>query len=213
MEEKMKLFILGATRGTGRRLIEQALDKGHQVTAFVRDPAKLGIKHANLQIVQGDVMDLIAVEQAVKGQDVVLSAIGVPPSSKDPIRAEGTRNIIRAMEKIGVRRFISLSSHGVGDTREMLPFLYKYFIVPIFLRRVFADHEVQEDYIKQSRLDWTIVRPTALTDGQRTGAYRQGVPVTEKNLKKKISRADVADFMLRQLAEDTYLRKTPTISY
>ncbi len=202
----MKLLIFGATRGTGHKLIEQALDQGHQVTAFVRDPAKLGIKHANLQIVQGDVMNSAAVEQAVRGQEVVLSAIGAPPSSKDPIRAEGTRNIIRAMEKIGVRRFISLSSHGVGDTREMLP-------VPIFLRRVFADHEVQEDYIKQSRLDWTIVRPTALTDGQRMGAYRHGVPVTEKNLKNKISRADVADFMLKQLAEDTYLRKTPTISY
>ncbi len=199
----MKLLIFGATRGTGHKLIEQALDQGHQVTAFVRDPAKLGIKHANLQIVQGDVMNSAAVEQAVRGQEVVLSAIGAPPSSKDPIRAEGTRNIIRAMEKIGVRRFISLSSHGVGDTRE----------VPIFLRRVFADHEVQEDYIKQSRLDWTIVRPTALTDGQRMGAYRHGVPVTEKNLKNKISRADVADFMLKQLAEDTYLRKTPTISY
>jgi putative NADH-flavin reductase len=213
MEEKMKLLIFGATRGTGHKLIEQALDQGHRVTAFVRDPAKLGIKHANLQIVQGDVMNSAAVEQAVKGQDVVLSAIGAPPSSKDPIRAEGTRNIIRAMEKIGVRRFISLSSHGVGDTRETLPLLYKYVIVPIFLRRVFADHEVQEDYIKQSRLDWTIVRPTALTDGQRTGAYRHCVPVTEKNHNNKISRADVADFMLKQLAEDTYLRKTPTISY
>jgi putative NADH-flavin reductase len=117
------------------------------------------------------------------------------------------------MEKIGVRRLISLSSHGVGDTREMLPLLYKYVIVPIFLRRAFDDHEVQENYIKQSRLDWTIVRPTALTDGQRTGAYRHGVPVSEKNLKNKISRADVADFMLKQLREDTYLRKTPTISY
>ncbi len=209
----MKLIIFGATGGTGRKLVEQALEQGHAVTAFARNPAKLDIKHANLQIVQGDVMNSDSVEQAVQGQDAVLSAIGAPDKSKEPVRSEGTQNIIGAMEKAGIRRFISLSTIGIGDSREMLPFYYKYILVPLFLRHAFADHEVQENYIKESRLDWTIVRPAALTDGNRTGAYRQGFPVSEKNLKLKISRADVADFMLKQLTDDTYLHQTPGVSY
>jgi putative NADH-flavin reductase len=209
----MKLLIFGATRGTGYELIEQALGRGHQVTAFARDPGKIEIRHENLEVIQGDVLDPGSVERAVKGMEVVLSAIGAPPSSKDPVRSEGTRNIVRAMERFGVRRFISLSTHGVGDTRGTLPPLYKYILVPIFLRRVFADHEVQENYIRESHLDWTIVRPTALTDGRRTGSYRHGFSAAERNLKNKISRADVADFMLAQLSGNAYLRKTPALSY
>ncbi len=209
----MKIIIFGATGGTGRKFAEQALEQGHIVTAFARNPAKLDVKNANLQIVQGDVMDSAAVGQAVQGQDAVLSAIGAPSSSKEPVRSEGTRNIIRSMEKAGIQRFISLSTLGVGDSREMLPFLYKYILVPLFLRHAFADHEIQENYIKGSRLDWTIIRPAALTDGNRTGAYRHGFPISEKNLKLKISRADVADFMLKQLAEAAYVHKTPGVSY
>lgn len=209
----MKLLIFGATGGTGRQFVEQALEQGHTVTAFVRNPAKFNIKHANLQIVQGDVMEFASVEQAVKNQDVVFSTIGSPALSKNTVRSEGTRNIICAMEKTGIKRFISVSTFGVGDSREMLPFLYKYILVPLLLRHVFADHEVQENYIKQSRLNWTIVRPTALTNGSHTGEYKHGFPLTGKNLKNKISRADVADFMLKQLTDDTYIRKTPGLSY
>ncbi len=209
----MKIIIFGATGGTGRKFVEQALEQGHIVTAFARNPAKLDVKNENLQIVQGDVMDSASVERAVQGQDAVLSAIGAPDKSKDPVRSEGTRNIIRAMEQAGIRRFISLSTIGVGDSREMLPFLYKYILVPLFLRHAFADHAIQENYIEQSRLDWTIIRPAALTDGNHTGAYRHGFPVSEKNLKFKISRADVADFMLKQLTDNTYLHKTPGVSY
>jgi len=124
--------IFGATGGTGRKFVEQALEQGHIVTALVRNSAKLDVKNANLQIVQGDVMDSASVERAVQGQDAVLSAIGAPDSSKELVRSEGTRNIIRAIEKAGIRRFISLSTIGVGDSREMLPFLYKYILFPLF---------------------------------------------------------------------------------
>lgn len=209
----MKIIIFGATGKTGRKLLEQALEQGHFVTAFARNPAKLDVKNENLQIVQGDVMNLAAVEQAVQVQEAVMSAIGAPDKSREPVRSEGTQNIIRAMEEANVRRFISISTIGVGDSRETLPFLYKYILVPLFLRHAFADHEIQENYIKQSQLDWTIIRPAALTDDNRTGAYRHGFPVTEKNLKLKISRADVADFMLKQLTDKTYFHKTPGVSY
>ena len=209
----MKLLIFGSTGGTGRRLVEQALAQGHAVTAFARTPAKVDVEHANLGVIQGNVMAPASVERAMQGQEAVLSALGSPASDKSSLRADGTRNIIRAMEKEGVRRLVCQTSLGFGDSRDILPFHMKYIIVPLILRHAFADHELQEDHIKRSSLDWTIVRPGNLTNGERTGAYRHGFAATEKGLKVKISRADVADFMLEQLADDTYLHKTPGVSY
>ena len=207
----MKLLIFGSTGSIGRHLVEQALAQGHAVTAFARDPAKLDLKHANLKVVQGDVMDFASVEKAVQGQEAVLCSIGA--GRKGTIRSEGTRHIVSAMEKTGVRRFICQSSLGVGDSRGTLNFFWKYLMFGLILRDAFADHERQETYVKQSRLDWTIVRPAAFTDGEHTGVYRHGFPATEKALKLKISRADVADFMLKQLTDDTYLHQTPGVSY
>ena len=115
----------------------------------------------------------------------------------------------------GIRRFVCQTSLGYGDSRQVLdrtPFYFKYIIVPFFLREGFADHQLQEDVIKQSRLDWIIVRPGSLTDGPRTGAYRHGFPAGDPTIKAQVSRADVAEFMLKQLADDTYLRKMPGVS-
>jgi putative NADH-flavin reductase len=117
------------------------------------------------------------------------------------------------MRKTGVQRLICQSSLGVGDSRANLPFFTKYIIVSLFLRHAFADHEHQEAIVKQSPLDWTIVRPPYLTDGPRTGAYRHGFSSTDKRIKGKISRADVADFILKELADNMYLHKTPGVSY
>ena len=209
----MKLIIFGSTGGTGQQVVTQALEQGHEVTAFARSPEKLDQQHENLQVIKGNVLDFDSVERAIQGNDAVLCAIGRPPMDKSNLRTNGTKNIIRAMEKTGVKRIICQSSDGVGDSRDMLPFLYKYLIVPLLLRRAFADHEIQENCIKKSRLDWIIVRPTALTDGEHTGSYQQGYTVGNKTIKFKISRADTADFMLKQLADNYYLHKTPSISY
>ncbi len=209
----MKLVVFGATRGVGRNFMKQTLDAGHNITAVVREPSKLELKHNNLQVAKGDVMDFASVEQVIKDHEAVISSIGSPPLKNDKVRSEGTQNIIRAMEKNNIRRLISVSSLGVGDSKVMLPFLLKYFIVPFFLKNAFADHEIQENYIRQSNLDWTIIRPASLTNGGRTEVYRHGFPVTEKGLKLKISRADVADFMLKQLNDNTSIHKTPGISY
>jgi len=194
-------------------LVEQALAQGHTVTALARNPAKLDLKNANLTTVQGDVLDRAAVERAVAGQEAVVSALGAPASQKDTVRSEGTRNIVRAMEKAGVRRFVYMTTLGMGDSRAMLPFSYKYIIVPLILRHAFADSERQEAQIRQSQLDWTIARPATLTNGQRTGKYRHGFSVNEKGLKIQISRADVADFMLKQLEDKTYLHQAAGLSY
>lgn len=212
----MKLIIFGSTGGTGRQIVTQALEQGHEVTAFARSPEKLGQKHEKLQVIKGDVLDFASVEQAIQGQDTVLCALGLPPSAimdNSNLRAKGTKNIIRAMENTGVKRIICQSSAGIGDSRDTLPFLMKYLIVPFILRRAWADHELQENYVKESQLDWIIARPAALTDGEHTGSYQQGYTADNKTVTSKISRADTADFMLKQLAKNDYLHKTPCISY
>lgn len=210
----MKLIIFGSTGGTGRQVVRQALEQGHDVTAFVRSPEKLNQKHEKLQVVKGNALDFASVERAIQGQDAVLCTLGLPAiMDKSNLRANGTKNIIRAMEKTGVKRFICQSTAGVGDSSDTLPFLMKYLIVPFMLRRVWADHEIQENYIKNSQLDWIIGRPAALTDGERTGSYQHGFTADNKTVTSKISRADTADFMLKQLADNNYLHKTPCISY
>jgi len=210
----MKLIIFGSTGGTGCQVVTQALEQGHDVTAFARSPEKLNQKHVKLQVVKGNVLDFASVERAIQGQDVVLCTLGLSAiMDKSNLRANGTKNIIRAMEKTGVKRFICQSTAGVGDSSDTLPFLMKYLIVPFMLRRVWADHEIQEDYIKESQLDWIIVRPAALTDGERTGSYQHGFTADNKTATSKISRADTADFMLKQLADNNNLHKTPCISY
>jgi putative NADH-flavin reductase len=210
----MKLIIFGSTGGTGSQVVEQALGQGHDVTAFARNPEKFNQKHEKLQVVQGNVLDFASVECAIQGQDAVLCTLGLPAiMDKSNLRANGTKNIIRAMEKTGVKRFICQSTAGVGDSSDTLPFLMKYLIVPFMLRRVWADHEIQENSIKESQLDWIIARPAALTDGEHTGSYQQGFTADNKTVTSKISRADTADFMLRQLADNNYLHKTPCISY
>ena len=209
----MNVLVIGATGGTGRQVVEQALAQGHTVTALVRNPAKLDVQDAKLTIIQGDVLDQAAVARAVAGQEAVVSALGAPASQKDTVRSEGTRNIVRAMEQAGVRRFVCMTTLGMGDSRGLLPFSYKYIIVPLILRHAFADSERQEAQIRQSELDWTIARPATLTNGQRTGKYRHGFSVNDKGLKIQISRADVADFMLQQLTDKTYVRQAAGLSY
>jgi len=207
----MNILIVGSTGTIGRELVKQALASGHAVTAFVRDPAKLKITDQTLTVARGDVMDPASIEQVMPGQDAVLCALGA--GSKGGVRATGTRNIIEAMQKCGIKRLVCLSSLGVGESRANLNFLWKYIMFGVLLRRAFADHVAQERHVKESGLDWTLVRPGAYTDGERTGDYRHGFPATATDLKLKISRADVADFMLNQLADDSYTHMTPGISY
>ncbi|MEM7532887.1 MAG: SDR family oxidoreductase [Chloroflexota bacterium] len=207
----MKILIFGATGSIGRELVKQALAQGYAVTAFVRDPAKMEIKHGSLTITKGDVMDPASVERAVHGHDAVLCSLGA--GLKGTVRAAGTQHIIRAMEKAHVRRFICQTTLGVGDSQGNLNFYWKYIMFGMLLRSAFVDHVKQEQSVQQSDLDWTIVRPAAFTDDETTGQYRHGFAGTDKTTTLTISRADVADFMLKQLSDDTYLHATPGLSY
>ncbi len=209
----MRLVIFGSTGATGRLLVEQALDGGHQVTAHARRPERLdGLEHASLSVCRGDVLDPANVGVAVAGHDAVLCAIGAG-AERTTLREEGTKNIVAAMEASGVARLICLSSLGVGDSRANLSFFTRYVVVGLFLRHAFADHARQEAVVMASSLDWTIVRPPHLKDGPRTGSYRHGFPITDRAIRGVISRADVADFMLRQLEDDTSVQRAVGVSY
>ncbi len=208
----MKLIIFGATGTIGRQLVLQALAMGHQVTAFVRDPARMAdIQHTNLTFATGDAFSATDVRKAMQGQDAALVALGA--GRKGGIRAEGTKNVLEAMQQTGVRRLVCQSTLGCGDSQGNLNFFWKNVMFGWFLKDAFLDHELQERHIRNSAVDWTIVRPAAFTDGPATGQFRHGFPAKDRSITLKISRADVAMFMLSQLDSDLYLRKTPGLSY
>ena len=218
----MKLLIIGGTGATGQQLIKQALEQGHHLTALVRNPAKLKITHSNLRIVKGNVLDYSSVEQAMVGQDAVLSALGHKRFFiYTTILSEGTKNIIRAMEKQQVKRFICITSLGINDSRFKLGLYHTLFVIPVIIFFYFMDKAKQEKLIRSSILDWTIVRPGQLMPGwivnlfhgKKPGRYKHGNNVGNYILTKMISRADVAHFMLSQLNEETYLHKAPGIAY
>jgi putative NADH-flavin reductase len=210
----MNLLIIGATGGTGRALVLQALEQGHRVTALVRTPSRLKLTHERLDVLTGNVLDYESVDRAVKGKDAVLCALGhkrwIIPTT---ILSRGTAHIIRAMERHGVKRLVCETSLGVGNSRGRLGLFYTLFIIPVIIFFYFMDKKRQERLIMGSALDWVIVRPGQLTNGQRRGAYRHGEKVGNYLWTVRISRADVADFMLRQLSDDVYIRKTPGVAY
>jgi len=209
----MRLLIIGATGGTGRLLVAQALERGHQVTALARKPASVRLQHERLRVVGGDVLDYASVERAVRGQDAVLSALGHKRwFYPNRILSDGTRNLLRAMEALGVRRFVCETSLGVGDSRGRMGLYYTLFVIPFILPLYYWDKSRQERLIRASPLDWTIVRPGVLTNGPRRGRYRHGPRVGSWIWTVRISRTDVADFMLNQLTDDTYLRSAPGVS-
>lgn len=207
-----KVLIVGATGGTGRQLVEQALERGHVVTALARDPSALRIEHPRLTVVRGDVLDYRSVEAAVRGQDAVLSALGHKrffyPTR---ILSEGTRNLLRAMETHGVQRFVCETALGIGDSAGRMGVYYTFFVIPVILPFYFWDKARQERLIAASAVSWVVVRPGALTNGAKRGRYRHGRTVGNFLWTVRISRADVADFMLNQMTDPTYLGTAPGV--
>lgn len=207
----MKIIVFGATGSVGKQLVQQALEQGNQVAAFTRSPGKLSYIHdPRLTIIRGDILNPADVEKAMQQQDGVLCAIG--DGSKGTVRAEGTKNIIMAMKKNGVNRLICETTLGLGESRGNLNFFWKYIMFGLLLKKAFRDHAIQEKYLYESGLNYTIVRPGAFTNGNITRNYKVGFDGNYKQLQLKIARADVADFMLQQLHSGKYIKKAVSIS-
>lgn len=216
----MKVVVFGATGATGRCLVERALAVGHIVTAVARDPMAMTTRHPNHRVVPGDVLDPASVDRAIAGQEAVCWTVG----GQDALRSllarrprtaglctDGTRHVLAAMERHGVRRLLCQSSWGVDDSRGRVPWLFAWIVFPLLLKAELADKGRQEELIRQSTVDWTIVRPTRLTEHAPTGTWRAGMPL-EFSMTARVARADVAAFLVQQLTDHTYLRQTVEIS-
>ncbi|HET9734799.1 MAG TPA: NAD(P)H-binding protein [Burkholderiales bacterium] len=208
----MRLLVLGATGGTGLEVMRQALAQGHEITAFVRDPAKLQLADARLRVVPGALpADAAPLDAALDGRDAVICSLGVRNAFKSGALIEGAlRVLVPAMERASVRRLLLVSANGVGETRARSPLLPR-ILYRLLLGDIFADKAAGEAIVRASSLEWTIAYPVLLTDGPRTGTYRAGETLELRGM-PKIARADVADFLLRELAARAFVRKGVVLS-
>jgi len=209
----MNVVIFGATGQTGRLLTERAVANGHVVTAFVRDPARLNAARDSVRIAQADILDSTAVDRAVAGQHAVLVALGTATRRGSPqVLPQGIRHILDAMERHGVRRIVVLSAAGALHERAGSLFGHVgLMLARAYLPRVYAEHRAMLEELRKRDLDWIAVRPVILTNGPYTGRYRivvEGIPRGGY----RVSRADLADFMIRQLTSDEFVRKMPAIA-
>ena len=210
----MKLTILGATGATGTCLTGQALAVGHEVTAIVRDPARLGVPaHPRLRTITADVMDPASIIPAITGADAVFSAVGPRGTGPTTVIQDSVRSIIQAMQKTGTRRLLEVSGSIVADQGESsyLRYLIKPLARRTFLRHVCADMRRAEDEIRDSSLDWTIFRPPSLTGKTAKGTYRTAI---DRNLPHgfTVSRADLAACMLKMLGDRATVHKHVSIA-
>lgn len=209
----MKLLIIGASRGIGRQLLEQALQAGHLVTAMARHPEHLPRQSAGLQTVAGDILNLSLVQQVVAGQEAVCLTIGVGVTIKPvTVFSQGTKNVLAAMAEHGVRRLVCITGIGAGDSAGHGGLLYDRLFKPLLLKTIYEDKDRQEALIRASDTDWTIVRPGFLTNGPLTENYRVLTDLWGITA-DKISRADVAHFMLEELSAPRYVGQTPLLTY
>jgi putative NADH-flavin reductase len=209
----MKLLVFGASGKTGQHLLSKALEQGYIVTAFARNPSKIKMLHPNLRIVQGNISDYKLIEDATKGQDAVLSALGAnSPFKFDQTVVDGMENILKAMETNSVNRFIYLSFIGINKPCKDAGFLIQY-IAPKLLKSEIKGHQLRESMIENSHLQWTIVHAPTLSNVKPKNVYRVGENISSKGFVVSISRTDVADFMLKQVTGNDYLQKRARIMY
>ena len=208
------VLIIGASKGIGLETVKQALKAGHTVRAMARSAVRVPGRHAHLETVKGDALDPESVKQALSGVDAVIQTLGVsagPDMILKPVRlfSDATRVLVAAMEESGVKRLICLTGFGAGDSRNRGGFFYNKAF-KLFLGRAYDDKTVQERIIRESGLDWVIVRPGILTNHRPTSAYRVLIDPREWR-PGFISRADVADFLVKQIEDDTYIGQTPVL--
>lgn len=209
----MRIAVFGGTGATGRLLISQALDRGLSVTAYARHPEKLAIDDDRLTVVTGELSDAAAIDRAVKGSDAVISLLGPRRPVKGTPIALGTRAILAAMETSGVRRIVAVATASAPDPRDKPGLRTRFFvgISKLFLRPAYDDDVATAEAIRESDRNWTIVRPPFLTNGRLTGQVSVGY-LGDGVTGTYLSRANAADFMLKQLRGDTHVRKAPIVT-
>jgi putative NADH-flavin reductase len=208
-----KILILGATGPTGRLIVAQALARGYDVTALVRSPEKLSdLKGAKLVV--GDARDEKTLRQALQGRDAVISALGTPasPFREVTLLSTATRALVSAMKAAHVARLIAITGMGAGDSLGHGGFLFDRLIFPLLLRKVYADKNRQEAIVRDSGLDWGLVRPAVLNDKPGRGTIRALTDLSGFH-GGTISREDVANFVLDQVRADTWLHRSPLITW
>jgi putative NADH-flavin reductase len=209
------VLVIGASRGVGLEVVKRALAAGHRVRALARHVDGIRLVDPNLEIVAGDALSARDVRAALDGVDVVVQTLGIAPRPAAIVRgtrlfSRATRVLVEAMAEAGVRRLVCLTGFGAGDSRNQGGCLYD-LAFNLFLGRVYDDKNIQEHLIRNSDLDWVIARPVILSDRPATGRYR--VLLDPKDWRGGvISRADVADFLVRQIDDDRYLRKAPVLA-
>lgn len=196
----MKIIVFGATGGVGQHVVKQALEKGIEVTAFVRTPSKIDLAHEQLHIVQGDAFNKEEVAAAIAGHDVVVSCLGSSQGMKKSTELEEmTKNIVAGMQAHNIKRIIYTASAGINNE---IPGISGKMVMKM-LKNALMDHRNAVDYIEGHELNFTIVRPMGLTNNAFTGTYREAkVGIPEKS--KSISRADVAHFIVKALSDKQY---------
>lgn len=209
----MKIAIIGASRGIGKALLETALEEKHEVTVLARRPEKIQLSHPMLRVVKGDAVEAQSLEAVAEGQEAICSCIGVPITFKPvDIFSRAARNIVDAVKQHPGQKYIAVTGIGAGDSKGHGGFLYDVIFKPLLLQSIYTDKNREEEIIKESGVDWLIVRPAGLTNGKRTGNYLV-INDLEGVTAKRISRLDVADFILRQLENPTQFGKTPLLTY
>ena len=208
------IIVFGATGGTGRLVVEQALQAGHQVTVVVRNPDKFTLQHHQLRIIMGDVFQPGPFENEIGGQDVIVSCLGIQKREPTTVYSEGVSNIIDAMQKQNVNRIVCLSAGAVivpPKSAFMTKFITKNILQWIF-KYSYADMLIMEKILKESHLNWTVIRPPWLRDTRHTGKYRTTINAHLSN-PSKISRADLADYIVNHLTDEKTFKSRVEISY
>ncbi|MBN2761614.1 MAG: NAD(P)H-binding protein [Bacteroidales bacterium] len=205
----MKIVVFGASGKTGSLLVDEALTSGHDVIAYVRKPESVKSDHPNIKVVAGYLNEKDKLKSVISGSDGCISTLGGASLTKHSREIiEGIDNIVTIMEEEKVMRFIYLSSFGAGDSRKYMPQPARFFIADLLLHVPLADHNTNENRIKKSQLNWTIVRPGGLTNGAKTDNLKHGCEMTKIKGSSSISRANLAAFLLDQVSNNDYANKS-----